>query len=191
MNTASYSDGVLNNTRETLELNLAHKQLDIPCNPIQYESQLIDSLIRDQTKATIYTTNGYQEHGLIRAHDDDVVVIVGYAGDFPKIMYKHAISTIEQDRNQSLQIGPNSFINIPMPDLTKTTLKAAGLEKFWLDKFIRNHSKVTIVTSSGYQEHGIIVGHDNLVISFIRYESDSSRITYKSSISTIIMKSNQ
>lgn len=156
-------------------------------NPCRYENSMIDSYIRSQSMMKIFACNGWQEHGKIWAHDDKIIVVVHDPVDGTCIMYKHALSTVEvEHERRPTAINDDSFdFSSLLPDSYQPSLISQNLEEEWLTKFIKNKSKVDIVTLSGYQEHGFILAHDSAGIVFIRYKGDSPKLIYKSAVSTI------
>ena len=159
--------------------------------PNQYENALIDKYISLQSPLKIFAANGWQEHGKIRAHDDKVIAVVHDPVDGICLMYKHALSTIEVEHCQRpLVINSDNFdFSKVLSDLQPTSpISNNFVEEHWLSKFIQSHSSVALIAANGYQEHGIILAHDEKVIVFIRYKGDSPKIMYKSTISTISMR---
>lgn len=156
-------------------------------NPCQYENSMIDSYIRSQSMMKIFACNGWQEHGKIRAHDDKIIMVVHDPVDGICLMYKHALSTIEvEHERRPIAITDDKFdFSSLLPDPHQPSIISQNLEEEWLTKFVKNHSKLDIVTLSGYQEHGFIIAHDSAGIVFIRYKGDSPKFIYKTAISTI------
>lgn len=149
-------------------------------NPHRIEDDFLDSLIANQSPTIIFTINKYQEHVLLHGYDDKVIVARHATADLLKLIYKHAISTIQRDSKPArLKITSNN---------ASSHFESNHLEMLWLDKAIRTRCEVTLTITSGYQERGIIVGYDEGVISFVREKGDLPNIMYKHAISTITMK---
>lgn len=159
-------------------------------NPHRYEISMIDSYIQSQSLVKIFTSNGFQEKGKIRAHDPKVLVLVHDPHDGICIMYKQALSTIEKcAKTRPAAVENENFdFEAILPDSYSPSIINENIEEHWLSKFINSHSHVTLVTIGGYQEHGIILAHDENVIVFIRYKGDSPNVIYKNALSTIYMK---
>lgn len=57
------------------------------------DNKYIDGLVEDKSSVTVYTVNGYQLKGIIIMNYDDSIVL--FSGGKNKLIYKHAISTVE------------------------------------------------------------------------------------------------
>lgn len=56
----------------------------------------IEKVMRAKADVRVITINGYQLHGKIFYSDDEYIVLI--SGGVKKLVYKHAISTIEPSR---------------------------------------------------------------------------------------------
>lgn len=58
------------------------------------ENYILHDCRRKQTKLTIYLVNGYRITGYISSFDDNTIELVDEEGN-RKLLYKHAVTTIE------------------------------------------------------------------------------------------------
>lgn len=148
------------------------------------ETKMIDYYIEHQTLVRVFTLNGYPETGRIHFHNDKVIVLRHDDDDSVFLMYKHAISTIESfDRAKA---GTEEKLEYPLG--SSSTYVTESIEDYWLNKFIVDQSRVTLITMKGYQEHCNILQHDDTAVIYSRYPGDNPNMVYKSAVSTILMK---
>lgn len=56
------------------------------------QDDLLDEIVNERVPVTLFLMNGFQIRGIVKDHDDAVIVIE--AEGRQQIIYKHAISTI-------------------------------------------------------------------------------------------------
>ena len=56
-------------------------------------TKYLQNLINDGTKVTVFLMNGFQMHGIITGFDHEAIEFYGDGTE--KLIYRHAISTIE------------------------------------------------------------------------------------------------
>lgn len=67
---------------------------------INIQDTFLNQLRKENIPVTVYLTNGYQIRGVIRAFDNFTIVIDSEGRQ--QMVYKHAISTFQPQRNVSL-----------------------------------------------------------------------------------------
>ncbi len=68
--------------------------------PVNIQDTFLNHLRKDNIPVTVYLTNGFQIRGIIRAFDNFTIVIDSEGRQ--QMVYKHAISTFQPQRNVSL-----------------------------------------------------------------------------------------
>lgn len=175
------------NQTSAIEHPLLAQPQSIPFDPTWVEDELLDSLIKNRVPAIIFTINKYQEHVLIHAHDNQVILATSQISGSAKLIYKHAVSTIGVDsvpNGKAVQSANPQFLS----NFSELESASTSLEKLFLDKLITDDSEVNIVITSGFQTSGIITEYDKKVIAFSSGATANYNIMYKHAISTITVK---
>ncbi|WP_166241615.1 RNA chaperone Hfq [Paenibacillus turpanensis] len=73
---------------------------------INIQDTFLNQLRKDNIPVTVYLTNGFQIRGLIRAFDNFTIVIDSEGRQ--QMVYKHAISTFQPQRNVNLMPENNN-----------------------------------------------------------------------------------
>ncbi|WP_274365262.1 RNA chaperone Hfq [Paenibacillus thermotolerans] len=73
---------------------------------INIQDTFLNTLRKENIPVTVYLTNGFQIRGVIRAFDNFTIVIDSEGRQ--QMVYKHAISTFQPQRNVSLAYETSS-----------------------------------------------------------------------------------
>lgn len=141
---------------------------------VSLQDRMYQELRDYRIKAKLYLVNGFQLEGIIREFDNFTVLVLDKGTE--KLIFKHAISTIEQTiRDSNEQLQPRKA---PVAASSGYSLQ----DRMYL-KLKETQVKARLYLVNGYQLEGTVSEYDNFTVEF--NDGDKKRLIFKHAVSTI------
>lgn len=139
-----------------------------PAATMNLQDRLYAALKEDRIKTKVFLTNGFQMDGIIKEVDNFTILVLKDGQE--RMIYKHAISTIEPTKKIDNTTNRRQSSNTNLQERLYTSLKEGEI-------------KAKIYLTNGFQLDGIIKDFDNFTILILKDGRED--MIYKHAISTI------
>lgn len=139
-----------------------------PASTPSLQDRLYTALREDRIKTKVFLTNGFQLDGIIKEVDNFTILVLKDGQE--RMIYKHAISTIEPSKKTNDTSNRKQSSNTNLQERLYASLKEGEI-------------KAKIYLTNGFQLEGIIKDFDNFTILIVRDGKED--MIYKHAISTI------